>query len=1752
MDQNNKNPGQNSEDNKLWNEMLDHLKNIPETSSEWDNIDKFIDKLQDLRNEKMKSRSSEQQSLDESVLSLRSRSGKYIEFFELVAIQNWDSVRLLPQEIAPAQSALNELTSALQEYAGVDEESATTYRERLEKRSKLEALEERIHRSYELANNIFLLNPIEEASTEQSINGETAEITKEDIDKLEPSVSEVITGMGEEGITESEENFPALLEEFDHQETNIAAPTTFAVQKEKLAPVVNHAISRPIALGILSDHISASNWEQLVYALICDNDIVAAYWIAYALEQANMFLPTPSWLLAAMEGSQWLSSESDSIVIDLLEISQNIPASDQITVMLSLSAALRPAVIAPYSGLIGWLQNECNIPPVQKLVEAIKNFASIGVPVDVEIMDKLYGEEKSKNSIKEIVQAAKEWMDDAPHRRAKIKRASDVWRYLTSSTSEIMRMMALVASDERESSNTVEELCIKWREQDFIFSQIDEIDSTVFKVKSRPIVGAPRSQIFREIQEACRLAWQWARMAQAESEKQDNATWINDRLSELRSRIISLAPACLVEIQELRTPTQPLKSQAAGRALTRSIIGLLNTMRIPIPNMIETEPKSDFLLQKSSGLKPSLNSRLLYMPDLDLDNDGAPKTKDLALANAICSSVAADMNIQEIRENWIKKKDFRFLENLSIMETDNVLPDYQEAVMQAQADLAEQKGLTQNAVEQGLIDGIISDEKRSELTHRIEAIFPEQSLNQQQYFMEIEAIRNELAEARNARLDELKKDWERLQPQLAAYTSITEDGKLAISNLIQNSFLRSDCRLVDEYLARLSVGVENKTLQDEDWGQSSIQPDSADTFFKISAQLHSWLDKINLEQAASDVREGLSRGGINFRNAPSPRRAEAARAIDAWRQLKKNRSRIQDDAREPIGQILSYLGFVLDSNSINPISIEKTGDDWLYAAALMTALENSRPIPQFGSQAKGKYHIVCLWERPGAGTIHARLLDLRLSTENVIVFYFGRITEKQRQDLIRHNSSQELSIAILDDMLLFFLATESDVRLPAFLKCSLPLSAINPYTPFKAGDVPPEMFFGREDHVNELLRSDGSCIVYGGRQLGKSALLRQVNNKFNDKQRNKYAKVEDIKLLGTDSHNMSTKVIWKKIRECFKEFGLIPNNTKTDVPEEISQAVKNCMVHNPQVQVMILFDEADNFLEADSKNAFTMTDMFRALMTDTGRRFKVVFAGLHNVQRFQDLPNQPLAHFGKPILVGPLDPSSATSLIQNPLFFLGYRFQDENGPLRILSYTNYHPGLIQLFCQELLNRMRKRPGRKFPFHISQADLEAIYQQLKDQIRERFDWTLALDPAYQAIAWSLAENQMASRDGYSQAYDPQEILGIVRYWWQGFPNDLQLIRGLLKELVGLGVLVKDQAGKFRLRSPNLVRLMGTENEIGEQLLQLVERKQYLSVSDNTVLHAPFDDQATEYSPLTFSQEGSLYFQSNGVGLIFASKPSGLYRLPEAIRIFSGFDESSSVIEIPLYISDGDNLRQFLDRELGRQKDKTYISAYHQLTASNIQEIHELIVSGIDYCSFLKRKNQYLRLYFILDTKSTNLWFTLPADKRIAIENEVSALAFPQQWSRIGITERLKQKNKMDNPAVVDLIMKSTGGWHVLIEQLFTKGEKIDDLKSIAKTMIQDLENKSSEISTSFAQSLELDDQLSLRILLFIKEHTNSEVNDGSNASTTLEIEYISPDFINEKSISQAQCDDRVESLVRLGYIHLEGDKVKLDPIVAKVM
>lgn len=1514
--------------------------------------------------------------------------------------------------------------------------------------------------------------------------------------------------------------------------------------KEVIDEVQNSTSSRYIAAQLM-EGADGLNWADMVSALIIEDDLPAAYWLAQGLEFETGSSPLPSQLIAAIQGSRWLNSDLDILADNLLDISKSFaPKQEKIMSLYTMAAALRPSLITPFSGLLSWLEPPYFSSEFEELAKAVMEFTNLGLPLHETDVDGVSGAEQRRAELDQSIEDAQRWLNEAPLRRTKLKRATDVWRYLSGPEGELRKLIKIAGEDRRNEVDIAKEIVTRWQQSIYANAQIDEIDETIYRLKTRAIVGSPRAQILRDINETIWIATRWYRAVEHEQEIETRGDWLFEHVAELRQSMTKLLPPVEETLRELCNLSQPITLIAPAKCLLRSIYQVREALHLE-PGQDEDAPqKWSWLCQDTLNLMDALNRKLLWLPELELADDGTPDYSDYScIPQAILGACQTSRTMEKAFILWMEKQDYRFAPLMSALLSSSENPlKFQEELSSSRFILRESKNRIQGKIEQAVVDGIISDE-RSEYSALLERIDPDQVFNFPPYHRSLNDLLEKLNQGRQRRLNDLTTRWQSMLVQLTS-SSLPPEQCTQVTQLINASLERGDTRLVEEYLASVERALDSGGVLDEKWEQPVSHRDELAEFNRLSGRLEDWIKDRNLDNVAHEIRDGVTRAGIKFGEISVPRRIEAEQTLQAWRYLKPQRERANVSIRVSIAAILRYLGFTFETRNQESVQIEKHGEDWLYARVWMSDVKLSKPIPQFGSQAKGIYHLICLWERPGADTIATRLRELRLNLDSVIVLYLGRLTLRQRYDLIRTSNDQELAIAVVDELLLVYLAQERDTRLPTFLRCALPFAALNPYTPFQAGDVPPEMFYGREDMVRELQRSNGSCLVYGGRQLGKSALLRQVEREFLNPARKQFARVMDIKLIGDPTTEPMTDGIWRKLRDYFKDLGLISERVYTEKPEEIERYLRDAMLADINRRVLVLFDEADNFLAADAKDNFRITERLRTLMVDTNRRFKVVFAGLHNVQRFQGLPNQPLAHFGTPLLVGPLDAHVAMQLIREPLFYLGYRFADDTDPLRILSYTNYHPGLIQLFCQELLVRLRNRNNKLPPYIIEQNDIEAIYLQVKERVRERFDWTLALDKAYQAIAWSLIENQMQLHDSYAQAYPPAEILKLVRSWWpQGFEKiDLVQLRSLLGEMIGLGVLVKDYMGNYRLRSPNLVRLMGTDAEIETMLLELAEQPAYLGIESDHY-HTLLDETTHAYSPLTYDQERNLKRSKFGVGLVFASDALGLDVLPKVFERFVIRDRSNVhnlFDQVPLWVTDDNDLRTWLEQQLRRNQDKENLVFYLPVGDCKPTEAACLVQGGLDFCRSRRSSKQHMTLLFLFDAKATLNWLQLTPEQYGKLEDQVDASIYPRLWNISGIRQRLAQSDKIFNDKVCQSVLTATGGWPMLLDEIFNRAGKKDDPREIAEAVAKELTDKKSTLASSFQKNLGLKGsglpEAFLKIFL---------------QGDRIPIEYVTPELITVDDVTQQDCDSALEFLVRMNFVLIDNDAVMVDPLVKRV-
>ncbi|WP_433617061.1 hypothetical protein ACQP2P_16660 [Dactylosporangium sp. CA-139114] len=564
--------------------------------------------------------------------------------------------------------------------------------------------------------------------------------------------------------------------------------------------------------------------------------------------------------------------------------------------------------------------------------------------------------------------------------------------------------------------------------------------------------------------------------------------------------------------------------------------------------------------------------------------------------------------------------------------------------------------------------------------------------------------------------------------------------------------------------------------------------------------------------------------------------------LSAWKQLyhlyyvrKRERGEKGEMRfRNALADVLRMLG-------LNPISHNNSFQDVTDAPRTRIAAYEvrARPldgsyVPQLGTQANGRYTVTLVFER---STTPGRLLDLvpeRSRTSANLILYFGIMSVEQRLRLRQHSiptSGKGSPTLVIDEAVIGWLATRQEAGFRATQEVTLPFTSINPYTPFAGGDVPGEVFVGREREREAVERASGSMFVYGGRQLGKSALLRRIEKLYTEpavagRTGRRVALYLDLKSESI-GEGRKPEELWSLLIRPLSQLGVLPGNQHNLRPDRVSQGIAEWLDRDEANSLLLLLDEADMFLAADAVADENGTGQFRTfqrlknLMERYGRRFKPVFAGLHQVQRFYDLSNTPVAHGGADILIGPLRPLEVRELVERPMRAIGYDFESDDLVWRIAALTNYQASLVQIFCEALIDDLQRRavrrPGRVV---ITSDDVDGVYanRAVRELIAQRFRWTINLDTRYRVIA--LVVTVLSLEDGQPGSTFSVDDLRTycAASWPTGFAEDEMTSRDFVRyldEMVGLGVLHRN--GEFYgIRSPNVVALLGTQKTLDQEL------------------------------------------------------------------------------------------------------------------------------------------------------------------------------------------------------------------------------------------------------------------------------------------------------------------------------------------------
>ncbi len=560
-------------------------------------------------------------------------------------------------------------------------------------------------------------------------------------------------------------------------------------------------------------------------------------------------------------------------------------------------------------------------------------------------------------------------------------------------------------------------------------------------------------------------------------------------------------------------------------------------------------------------------------------------------------------------------------------------------------------------------------------------------------------------------------------------------------------------------------------------------------------------------------------------NLDEDQRADAVSLIEVWEGFFNERKVTDQTLTE---RFFSAMGVMItpsnypESGRENRARLLVDTDTFLFP----TSAEDSVFIPPIlGSWAQ---HTLCyaLWGTTQDNEI--RQLVQQIGSTPALILFRANLDMERRAKV-----SGAAPVLLVDDNMVAYMAINPpNERLQTLFKVGMQTFTTNPYDDYGSKPVPTEMFFGRQGEKDRLRNVKGLAVLYGGRRLGKSSLLNEIewDSRNIPGMDAVYISMETI---DTTDH---VKSAWEFIRRALESRDLI-TPLKDPIRDWIGivDHIRNGLKSNEKVKSLyLLIDEANDLMGCELKLKREEISFVRSLtqLQDDVKRdcnIRMAIAGLHNMTR---MANDENSVFGKadPIALKPFstadDVHRGLRLITKPLEAMGYYFggSDLDLPLRILSVCNFYPAFIQLYCKRLVERLQNnRQEKRPPIFIKEEDLEAVEKDnsLLSELREKFKLNLNLDKRYKAIALILADVYYSEIEtGQNHGLTMTQIREYCETYCPTHFEDTGpgVYEALLDEMSKLNVVEK-VGSRYVLRNPNIAQLVGERDRVTTLLSEL---------------------------------------------------------------------------------------------------------------------------------------------------------------------------------------------------------------------------------------------------------------------------------------------------------------------------------------------
>jgi len=1426
---------------------------------------------------------------------------------------------------------------------------------------------------------------------------------------------------------------------------NVPAELNYFQPKEEMVDAgIAEQSSENLATLLLSsvERFESVEWtEHLLWSLISERKFRLAYLCATFMPSHSVAL-SPS-LLRALLLAHLVSSDKGEIVQLLKddyesfdqEIVESLEVDDRLAVsFLWASACLRSALLAPMSaaqGVLGVLSFG-RATRLHTIAGKIAQFGYLGIGLEPQVLKKVRDEAKWKELIRVEKGRMEFWYKQAPNLGIVTSVGMKIWRRMLQNTGTLYKILDIVRHDVFTEVPFIKQSIRDLVDHDWVRREVETHFAEVMKIHTtNAIVSKAFGQIQRHLRDLSSIANSW--LALVEMRPGGEGRFLDQQVVNLRAEFDAFYGPCIEELSLIKRESRSEKLKDSVKCVLSSLEDIHALF----------DPDKPFVFEEPL-VRDVLRGELLLL-ELDLDENWMPQQKDYpACASKLLNLVSMQRTpwIDVFNELTDKHRHGRTADIIEVVEYLK-LPDINPDELRGKrADgIAKSRRLLKEMivsklepmVEDAMALSIIRGDEYEKYKRESQSIaqFAE---SKEDLFADLGVLK-EIVSSIESRKDDARIRIMRKMEEIG----LPKEGAnyLHISELVK----AGDLVTAEDFVNRAALGEEIPEKKD-----------TLTSFELMMSRIHTWedsslkdekLEQLSPQKLLKAVQDGEHFGPFSFADTSSAHRQNASNLLEAWQEMKNTKTVTVD----LISDLLTGIGL-----SDVSVTKRKVGNREVFAVESEAVRDRKRcPVFQYGSEANGKYRILCFWGNPTADIILNEIAAVGMGSP-IIVLWFGRMSEDRRRELAEQCRMGRRTFLLIDEFMILYLCTVKGDRLPIFYECALPLTDLEPYTT-TASLVPPEIFYGRKREREEIVNPYGSCFLYGGRQLGKTALMRAIQRSFHDPKNGRLAVYVDMRNDVGIGSGRPVEYLWEYLIEAFKRLEVVPTRiAKNAGLQRLLSSLNEWLSESTERRILLLLDEADSFLAIDGrgivddrpKNEFALTSRLKALMDDTSRRFKVVFAGLHNVLRTTTLSNHPLAHFGTPVCIGPLlsndEWQEARELVEVPLRAIGYKFASNDLIMRILSQTNYYPSLIQLYCTQLLQHIRKIPfdsKSSPPYIIQSKHVEDAFnnRNLRNQISDRFSWTLQLDSRYEVIAYSIAwgyieDPNSGSGDGFSLDWIRQQALNHFR---EGFieNSSLEAIKVLVDEMIGLGVLQVTASDKYLLRNQNVFRLMGSDERIYSKLTDHRDPPTEYEPAYNRLIFGTTD--ANRFlSPLTSSQLSSIAATRHGAIVIAASEANGLRDMEGFLREHF----SSTLVTVDQYDS-VEQFRRFLADIKSSERGSTTIFLINQQTPWSM----EWVQAVFDRISNLRNWGSFVRVLFIADPE--HLWAIIRDDWTLwkANKNAGMEVVSLRRWHERTLIQWLDDEGLVIPRDERKKIEGHTGRIHLYLKKFreLTKGE-----------------------------------------------------------------------------------------------------------------